>query len=58
MLFKKSERAPQIIDVCLGYLVVGLDQHHSVAEVFEASLDRQLDTGGLPSIAAHALLPW
>ena len=42
--------------VSLGYLAVNLDQHHPVAEVLEASLDRQLDTGELPSIAAHAPL--
>ena len=48
--------APQMIDVGLGYLVVSLDEHHSVAEVLEAGLDRQLDIAELPSIAAHALL--
>ena len=48
--------AAQMVDVDLGYLVVGLDEDHPVAEVFEAGLDRQLDTGELPSIAAHALL--
>ena len=47
-----------MIDVGLGYLVVGLDQHHSVAEVLKAGLDRQLDTGELPSIAAHSFLSW
>jgi len=45
-----------MIDISLGYLVVGLHQHHPVAEVLEAGLDRQLDTRELPSIAAHALL--
>ena len=45
-----------MIDACLGYLVVGLDRHHSVAGVLEAGLDHQLDTGELPSTAAHALL--
>ena len=43
MLFKKIERSPQMIDVCLGYLVVGLDKQHSLAEVLEAGLDRQLN---------------
>ena len=54
----KMEQPPQkkTIDICLGYLVVGLDQQHLVVEVFEAGLDHQLDTRELPSIAAHALL--
>ena len=29
-----------MVDVGLGYLVVGLDEDHPVAEVFEAGLDR------------------
>ena len=45
MLVQEDGAAPQMIDVGLGYLVVGLNQHHSVAEVLEAGLDRQLDTG-------------
>ena len=53
---REDGAAPQIIDVGLGYLVVGLDKHHSVAEVLEAGLDRQLDTGELPSVGARALL--
>ena len=56
MLFMKMEQPPKMIDVCLGYLAVGLDQHHLVAEVLEAGHDRQLDTKELLSIAAHALL--
>ena len=34
--------APQMIDICLGYLVVGLNEHHLVAEVSKAGLNRQL----------------
>ena len=45
-----------MIDVGLGYLVVCLDQHHSVAEVLEAGLDRELHTVELLGSAAHALL--
>ena len=45
-----------MIDISLGYLVVGLHQHNSVAKVLEAGLDRQLDAGELLSIVAHALL--
>ena len=45
-----------MIDIGLSYLVVGLHQHDSVAEVFKAGLDRQLDAGELLSIVAHALL--
>ena len=45
-----------MIYISLSYLVVGLHQHDSVAKVLEAGLDRQLDTGELPSIARHALL--
>ena len=40
MLFETTERPPKMIDVCLGYLVVSLNEHHSVAEVLEAGLDR------------------
>ena len=47
-----------MIDISLSYLVVGLHKHDSVAEVFKASLDRQLDTRELISIARHALLRW
>ena len=47
-----------MIDICLGYLVVGLHQHYLVAEVLKAGLNRQLDTGELPSIATHTLLRW
>ena len=46
--------APQVIDVGLGYL--DLDQHHFVAELLEAGLDRHLDTIKLPNITAYALL--
>ena len=45
-----------MIDISLGYLVVGLHQHHLVAEVLKAGLDHQLDTRELLSIAAHTLL--
>ena len=45
-----------MIDISLGYLVVSLHQHHPVAEVLKASLDRQLDTRELLSIAAHSFL--
>ena len=55
-MFKKTERPPKMIDVCFVYLVVGLEEHLSVAEVLKTGLDRQLDTGELSSIAAHALL--
>ena len=48
--------APKMIDLSLGYLVVGLDQHHSVMEVLDAGLDRELHTAELPGIAAHGLL--
>ena len=50
-----------MIDVCLGSLVVSLDQHHLVAEMLVAEmldtgLDCQLDAGELSSIARHAFL--
>ena len=53
---RERRSAVQVTDVGLGYLVVGLDEHHSVVEVFQAGLDRQLDSRELSSIAAHALL--
>ena len=56
MLLKQMEQPPKAIGVCLGYLVVSLDEHHLVAEELEAGLDHQLDTRKLPKIAAHALL--
>ena len=48
--------AAQMVYVGLGYLVVSLNKDYPVAEVLKAGLDRQLDTGELPSIVAHALL--
>ena len=45
-----------MIDISLSYLVVGLHQHDSIAEVSEAGLDRPLNTRELPSIARHTLL--
>ena len=53
---KKWRSATQMIDISMSYLAVRLHQHNSVWEVFEAGLDRQVDAGELPSIAAHALL--
>ena len=46
--------APQVIDVVVGFLVVSLDEQCTVAEVFEAGLDRQLDSG---SSRALPLIP-
>ena len=50
MLLKKMEQPPKMIVVGLGYLIVGLDQHHAVVEVLEASLDCELHTAELPGI--------
>ena len=47
----RTEMAAQVIGVCLSYLVVSLNQHHSIAKVLEAGLDHQFDP-----IAAHAVL--
>ena len=41
---REHRTATQVIDVLLDYLAVGLDQHHFVAEVLEASLDCRLET--------------
>ena len=56
MLLKKIERTPKMIDVCFGYHPANLDEHHLVAKVPKAGLDRQLDSRELPSIVAQALL--
>ena len=53
---QKRRSAAQVIDIFVGYLVVRLNEHYSVAKVPEASLDRHLDTTELLSSAAHALL--
>ena len=47
-----------MVDISLSYLVVGLHQHNSVVEVFKADLDRQLNVGELPSMAAHSFFGW
>ena len=56
MLFKKTEWPPKMIHVGLNYLILSLNQHHLVAEVFEAGLDHELHTAELLGIVAHALL--
>ena len=49
---QERRTAFEVIDVRLNYLVDGLDKHYSVAEVFEAGLDRQL--GIVPQLARVA----
>ena len=56
MLAQEHGAAAKAIDVCRGYLAVGLDQHHFVAKALKASLDCELDTRELSSITTHALL--
>ena len=47
--------APKMIDVCVGHLVLGLDEYHSVAELVEAGFDRELDTRELTSMVTKRL---
>ena len=47
-----------MIDISLTYLAVSLHEQDSVAGVFEAGLDRQLDTGELCSCPPPTAAEW
>ena len=53
---EEARPAAQVIDVGLGYLVVGLDENLLVTDCRQCGLHRQENSRELPCIARHALL--